>query len=347
VTSKNTKSIVQFVVLLGIGVLLIWLSLRQVAPEKDNIIKAFHDADYFWVGISLMIAFLSHFLRAFRWNYLLSPVGHKVNLLNANCHVIIGYLANYGIPRMGELTRCSLAAKYDKVPFEVALGTVITERIVDFLIFIVIFFLTLAIQFNELIGLANQMIFDKLRASLSGLSQNPVKLGIVIALIVFVVGGFIFLRKKISLILKGKLGNILKGMAEGVGSIRKTKSPVQFIVLSFMIWACYFYSLYMCFFALSGTSHLGQKECLSLLLFGTLGVIFAPGGLGAYPLILYTILYGTFKVDSASAFALPWLSWTSQFVSILFLGLISLIILPIYNRNKNDVSPSTQEQAGK
>lgn len=334
----GVKSILQFVILLSIGILLIWLSLRQVAPEKDNIIKAFADANYFWIFISLIISFFSHFLRAYRWNYLLEPLGHKVNLVNANCHVLIGYFANYGIPRMGEVSRCTLAAKYDKVPFEVALGTVITERIIDFLIFLIIFFFTLMIQFNELIGLANKLIFDKLSIAFSGLTRNPLKLGIAIALVLIFLIGFFVLRKKISSILKGKFGKIILGMGSGLGSIRKTKSPIRFIVLSLMIWASYFYSLYACFFALEGTSQLGQKECLSLLLFGTLGVIFAPGGLGAYPFILYTILSGTFGVAEAPSFALPWLSWTSQFVLILFLGLSSLIILPIYNKKRNVVS---------
>lgn len=335
---KNTKSIIQFVVLLSIGVLLIWLSLKQVAPEKDNIIKAFKNADYFWVFISLLISFFSHFLRAYRWNYLLEPLGHKTNLINANCHVLIGYLANYGIPRMGEISRCTLAAKYDKVPFEVALGTVITERIVDFIVFMLIFIVTLFVQFNELIGLANEFVFDKLRATFSGTAENPLRPIIFLSCLLLFFALLFFLRKKISFILKGKLGGIIKGIGNGIGSIRKTKNPVQFILLSLLIWASYFYSLYTCFFALGGTAHLGQSECLVLLLFGTLGVIFAPGGLGAYPFILYTILSGTFHVDDASAFALPWLSWTSQFVLILFMGLISLIILPLYNKNKNVVS---------
>lgn len=334
----NTKSILQFVILLSIGVLLIWLSLRQVAPEKDNIIKAFSEANYFWIAVSLLISFFSHFLRAYRWNYLLDPLGHKVNLINANCHVFIGYFANYGIPRMGEVSRCTLAAKYDKVPFEVALGTVITERIIDFLIFLIIFFFTLLIQFNELIGLANELIFDKLKSAFSGISESPVKLTVLSIIVIGGALGFFLFRKKITSTLKGKFGKIILGMGEGLGSIRKTKSPIQFVLLSLMIWASYFYSLYACFFALEGTSHLGQKDCLSLLLFGTLGVIFAPGGLGAYPFILYTILSGTLGVADAPAFALPWLSWTSQFVLILFFGTISLIILPIYNKKRNVVS---------
>jgi len=340
---KNTKSFLQFVVLLSIGVLLVWLSLKQVAPQKDNIINAFKNANYFWIFISMLISIFSHFLRAYRWNYLLKPVGQKINIINATCDVFIGYLVNYGIPRMGELTRCTLAAKYDKVPFELALGTVITERIIDFLLFLVIFVITLLVQFNQLIGLANEYVFDKVRAKFSGMGADPVKIILLISVLFICIAAFIFLRKKLSSLLKGKFGGIIKGMAEGIGSIRKMESPGRFVLLSLMIWVCYFYSLYFCFFALNGTSHLGFKECLTLLLLGTFGVIFSPGGLGAYPLILYGILVNTYHVDEVSSFALPWLSWTSQFVLIVVLGVLSLVFLPIYNRNKNVVSRAVKE----
>src|SRR5829696_2209530 len=117
---KNIRSIIQFVVLLGIGVLLIWLSVRKITPkQKEEIIVAFKTANYFWVVIAMLISFLSHFLRAYRWNYLLKPLGHRIPIVNSTCHVLVGYFANYGIPRMGEVSRCTLAAKYDKVPFEV------------------------------------------------------------------------------------------------------------------------------------------------------------------------------------------------------------------------------------
>ncbi|MDP1803500.1 MAG: lysylphosphatidylglycerol synthase transmembrane domain-containing protein [Bacteroidota bacterium] len=342
--AKSTKSIIQFIVLLGIGVLFIWLSVRAITPEqKIKIIDAFKEADYFWVAISLVISFFSHFLRAYRWNYLLKPAGYKINLVNANCHVLIGYLANYGIPRMGEISRCTMSTKYDNVPFEVALGTVITERVIDFILFLLIFAFTFLVQFNELIGLANQYIFDPVRLRLTGISQSPTKIIVLSVILLVMIAAFFILRKKFSLILKGKLGGILKGMGQGLSSIAKMDKPFQFIVLSFMIWACYFYSLYVCFFALNGTSHLGQKECLALLIFGTFGVIFSPGGLGAYPAIVGGILLVTYHVDEVSSFALPWLSWTSQFVLILVLGLASLIVLPLYNRNKNVVSPTAEK----
>ena len=333
---KNTKSIIQFLVLLSVGILLAWLSIKSVWAEKDKIIESFQTANYVWVFIAILISLLSHYLRAFRWNYLLKPLGHQVKPFNALGAVLVGYFANYGIPRMGEITRCTLVTKYDKVPFEIALGTVITERIVDTLLLLVIFVLTLFAQFSQLTSLSSQYLINPLMAKLQGVSEHPLKLVVLISVIVLVSVFLFLIRKKISNLLNSKLGSIIKGFGKGLSSIKDIDKKFQFIALSIAIWLCYFYSLYVCFFAFTGTSHLGHSECLVLMLFGTFGVIFSPGGLGAYPAIVTSLLlfYG---IDKIPAFAFPWMAWTSQFVLIVVLGVLSLILLPLLNKEKKDV----------
>jgi uncharacterized membrane protein YbhN (UPF0104 family) len=144
------------------------------------------------------------------------------------------------------------------------------------------------------------------------------------------------IRKKISGLLKGKFGNIIMGFGKGLSSVKDIEHKFQFIALSLAIWASYFYSLYVCFFAFEGTSQLGHSECLAILLFGTLGVVFSPGGLGAYPAIV-TALLTYYGIEQITAFSLPWMAWTSQFILIVFLGLLSLILLPIINKSKTNV----------
>lgn len=334
--NKSTKSIIQFIVLLGVGILLVWLSFRSVWTEKEKILDSFKSANYFWVGISVLIAFLSHFLRAYRWNYLLKPAGYSVKPANALGAVLVGYFANYGLPRMGEITRCTLVTKYDDVPFEVALGTVITERIVDMLLLIVIFFLTLFAQFSQLKELTVTYLYDPLMLKLNGISEHPTKFIIFISVLLVAAITLFLIRKKISGLLKGKFGNIIKGFGKGLSSVKDIDKKFQFIALSFAIWASYFYSLYFCFFAFEGTSNLGHSECLAILLFGTLGVVFSPGGLGAYPAIV-TALLTYYGIEQISAFSFPWMTWTSQFILIVVLGLLSLILLPIINKSKANV----------
>lgn len=336
--NKSTKSVIQFTVLLGVGILLAWLSLKSVWTERDQIIDSFVKADYFWIGVSMCIAVLSHFLRAYRWNYLLKPLGYSTRLTNATGAVLVGYFANYGLPRMGEITRCTLVTKYDNVPFEVALGTVITERIVDMLLLLMVFVMTLLVQFTQLKDLTAEYIVDPLMAKLSGAMQNPTKLIILMAFVLIMLIGFMIIRKRLSGLLKGKAGNIIKGFGKGLSSIKDIDKKFQFIALSFGIWICYFYSLYACFFAFSGTAGLSQSAGLVLLLFGTFGVAFSPGGLGAYPAILTALLLNTYHVEKISAVAFPWMAWSSQFTLIVTLGILSLIILPVINKNKSDVS---------
>lgn len=332
--NKKTKSVVQFIVLLSIGIVLVWLSFKSVWTEKDRILESFKSANYFWIFISMLISFFSHFLRAYRWNYLLKPTGHSLNIGNSLGSVLVGYFANYGLPRMGEITRCTLVTKYNKVPFEIALGTVITERIVDMFLLIIIFFLTLFAQFRQLKDLTAEYIYQPMLNKFGNFSSNPAKLAILIGALVIVIGGFYFFRKKFSNIFKGKFGNIIKGFAKGLSSVKDVEGKFQFILLSMAIWVSYFYGLYVCFFAFEGTSHLGQSECLVLLLFGTIGVIFTPGGLGVYPALISSLLIYTYHVDQVTAFAFPWMTWTSQFVLIVVSGLISLLVLPIINKSK-------------
>jgi uncharacterized protein (TIRG00374 family) len=334
--NKSTKSIIQFIVLLGIGILLVWLSFRSVWTEKEKILNSFKNANYLWVSLSILIAFLSHFFRAFRWRYLLQPAGYSVKPTNALGAVLIGYFANYGLPRMGEITRCTLVTKYDSVPFEVALGTVITERIVDLLILLAIFFLTLFSQFSQLKELTATYIYNPMILKFKGIIEHPTAFIILIGIVLIMFIGLFLIRKKIAGLLKGKAGNIILGFAKGLSSVKDIEHKFQFIILSLAIWASYFYSLYVCFFAFSGTSHLGQSECLVLLLFGTFGVVFSPGGLGAYPAII-TALLTYYGVEQIAAFSFPWMAWTSQFILIVTLGLLSLIMLPIINKAKTDV----------
>lgn len=333
--NKNTKAVLQFILFLSLGILLVYLSFRSVWEVKEKIIDSFQKANYFWVSISISIAFLSHFLRAYRWNYLLKPLGYSTKLPNAMGAVLVGYFANYGLPRMGEITRCTLARKYDKVPFEIALGTVITERIVDMILLIMIFFLTLFAQFTQLKDLVAQYIYNPMMLKLQGLIQKPVLLVVIIVFVLAGIIGFFLLRKKLANLLKGKAGNIITGFAKGLGSIKDMENKWQFILLSVAIWASYFYSLYACFFAFEATANLGHSVCLTLLLFGTFGVIFTPGGLGAYPAIVGGLLL-YFGVEQITAFAFPWMAWTSQFILIVTLGVISLIVLPLINKSQEE-----------
>lgn len=136
--------------------------------------------------------------------------------------------------------------------------------------------------------------------------------------------------------LSGKFGKLIKGFADGLTSVRQTKNKGMFSILSIAIWATYLLGLYFCFFAFETTSHLGIKEGLVLLFFGTFGVIFTPGGIGAYHIIITSVLT-YYAIDDITAFAYPWVIWSVQLITTAVIGGISTILLPFLNKEKNVV----------
>ncbi len=335
--NKKLKTIIQYTVIFGLVVALLWWMLRGMADKKEEIITAFKQADYFWIVVSVLIAGMSHLIRAYRWRYLLEPLGYTPKTKNSFASVMVGYLVNYAVPRAGELSRCTAIAKYEKVPFQIALGTVVTERIVDFALLIIVFLLTLLLQFKELIGVTQKYILTPLGEKLTKLSDKPVLMAVLIGGFAAVCIALFIFRKKIKAMLTGKFGNIIKGFADGISSIRKMKNPGAFILYSILIWVAYFLSLYVTFFSMKETAGLGPGVALTVLLFGTFGVIFTPGGLGAYHLIVMNILT-TYSINETAGFAFAWLAWGSQLIFVLLAGPASLIALPLMNKKNNDAA---------
>ena len=322
----------------GIGVGLIWLSIHNI-PDKDieTTKQSFRDADYVIVAISGLISILAIVIRAWRWNLLLQPIGHSISFKNSFAGVMIGYLVNYAVPRAGELSRCGVASKYEKIPFPAALGTVITERIVDMILLLLLFFGTLAVQFTELTGLVTQYVLQPLSVKVNGILNNKLYLGVFISTVLGFIGLLIFFRKKIKSLLGGKIGGLLKSFADGLKSVKDLKRPYLFIFQSVLIWFLYFYGLYISFSCFPETKALGVKPALSVLLFSTIGVIVSP--VGAYQIICTQVLlfYG---VTNSVAIAFPWITWGVQFISILALGGLCFLFLPLINNQQHDKLPA-------
>jgi uncharacterized protein (TIRG00374 family) len=334
--NPKLKSILQLVLFSAIGVGLVWLSIHNI-PDKDieTTKQAFKDADYFIVGISAVISILAHVIRAWRWNLLMQPIGHHISFKNSFAGVMIGYVVNYAVPRAGELSRCGVASKYEKIPFAAALGTVITERIVDLILLLLLFFITLAVQFTELTGLANLYVLQPLAIKLGSLLNNKMYLVVLIIAVLGFIGLLFLFRKKIKSLLSGKIGGLLKSFADGLRSVKDLQHPYLFILQSLSIWFLYFLGLYVCFSCFPETKVLGVKPALSVLLFSTIGVIVSPGGIGAYQLISTQVLlfYG---VANNVAIAFPWITWGVQFIVILVIGGLCFLFLPLLNNKQHD-----------
>lgn len=332
--NKKLLGILKLLFFFGLGVFLIWLSVRKFTDEQwDNISKAIREADYFWVVISMLLGLLAHWSRALRWKMLIQPLGYDPRIGNTFFAVAIGYIANYAFPRLGEVTRCGVLTKYEKIPFEESFGTVIAERIIDTITMLLIFFFTLAIQFNEIYSQVDAIILTPVSQKMGKLVENKPVFYTAVAGLILGAAALFFLRKRMKNMFSGKMKKVLHGFGEGFRSVRKVKRPWLFVAHSIFIWAMYYAAVHVVFFAFGETSHLGFKAGLAVLMFGTLGVVFTPGGIGAYPLLVTQVLLSLYGIREEMGTAFGWVAWTAQFVLILLLGLLSLVMLPLVNRD--------------
>ncbi|MEI6059842.1 MAG: lysylphosphatidylglycerol synthase transmembrane domain-containing protein [Bacteroidota bacterium] len=335
--NPKLRNITRFTIFLGIGIFFIWLFLHNLSPEqKLEILHSMGNANYFWIILAIPLGILSHFVRAIRWKMLIETMGYKPRTSNIFFAVIIGYLANLALPRLGEVSRCTVLTKYEEVPFNKSFGTVITERALDFIVFVLLFFVNLAFQAQRLSGYIDEKIYKPLQAKLH-LSYNLSGSLTILALAftVFIAVIFLVFRKRIlANKLYIKIKEMVLGFIEGMKSLLKVKRLWLFALYTLSIWTLYLLMAYMVFFSIPGSSGLGLDAGLAVLVFGSVGMMIVQGGIGIYPAIVAEtlVLYG---VASAQGYALGWLIWTSQNVTIALGGIISLILLPLLNNRKN------------
>ncbi|MCX6242488.1 MAG: lysylphosphatidylglycerol synthase transmembrane domain-containing protein [Bacteroidetes bacterium] len=327
---KKIITVLKFSFFLGLGLVIIWLSLKDLtAEERAEIIHSFKTANYSWVLLAIILGVFSHVIRAARWVLFFEPMGFKPKLKTTFYAVMVGYFANMAFPRLGEVTRCGIMSKYEKVPFQKALGTVVTERAIDMLIFFLLFLLMFFTQLHTIKEYLNQNMYPKLVAKFGDLHYSRMIFLFLLGLLVLVVGLWYAVRKKVKASKTyHKVTNLIIGFWEGLKSLSQVKKPGLFIFYSLVIWVLYFFMLYVIFFCFAETSGLGLGAGLSSLVLGSVGIMITPGGIGLYPAIIQEtlLLYGIAK---PTGLALGWIAWTAQTLMILVFGGVSLLLLSI------------------
>ncbi len=284
-----------------------------------------------WLGFTLIVFMLSNFFRAWRWQQLIEPLGKKVYFWNAFWSVMIGYFANLGLPRMGEVVRAGLLGRYEGLPVEKVMGTVVVDRILDVVMLLVIIGLAFMLQWDTL---SNFVIESR------GDSEGSGGFGPLLAM---GVGGLLvgaamliwLLRKFSHTALVQKITKLAKGFAEGLRSLTKVKSKPILILNTVGIWVCYFGMAFLPFFSFPPTEHLGVDAALMVFIFSALGIVIpSPGGMGSYHfMVIQALALFSIAGDDALSFANV-LFFTLQIgVNVLF-GIIGLIVLPMINGGK-------------
>lgn len=335
--SKRFLSIFQYVFFLGGGLFLVWWQLKSMTPhEKTEFYSSLENADYRILIPVILMSMTSHISRSLRWKLLMEPLGYKPKLANLFSVTMIGYLINAAIPRLGEVIKCTLLAKHEKLRADKLIGTIIVERTFDLICYLMFILLTILIQINTIGEFARDR-FENMSHS----SGMPVWLETIItlALITLLIVLIKFLFKKFpenKIILK--INNVLKGIAEGFRTIQQMKKRKTFLLHTLIIWTMYLSQIYIGFKAMDGVNHLGVTAACSVLSLATLSMILTPGGIGSFPIFVMETL-SIYAIAGSLGKAFGWLMWGVSTAIIIVVGMICLIVLPYLNRK--DTSHST------
>jgi uncharacterized membrane protein YbhN (UPF0104 family) len=312
-----------------LGIALIWWSLHQIPAEEWTKFTLALKQSKLWIVFPVFIILgLSHFLRALRWRLIMEPLGYQPSIANTYFAVLIGYLANLAIPRLGEVLKCTLLAKYEKVPAEKIVGTIVAERAFDVLSLGIVFLLALGLQFNVIKAGWNQLK-NQTATPLINSNEGNWKIYLYVGIGVILLALFFILRKRIPTIV-ASIKQILSGIWEGVMSATKLKQQKLFFVYSIGIWFLYLLATYVGLYATAGTES-SFATAISCLAYASIGMILTPGGIGAYAYFMAKVLELN-GVDYTLGLANGTLQWFSQFLIVLVLGGLSLILLPIINK---------------
>jgi uncharacterized protein (TIRG00374 family) len=301
-----------------LGVFLVWFALSKVSI--DELIFYLKKADYKWIILGVFFGFLSHLSRAYRWRFMLDPLGHNIKLENSIMAVFAAYLINFTIPRAGEIARASVLTNYENVPFEKGFGTIVSERIADVVVMMGIIALTLFLQFEFIYDFFIQRF-------------NPLKISVTLILLVTVVFIVFKIVKRSQSLIAIKIKGFFHGLLEGVLSIFKMKKKWPFVFHTLFIWVMYVLMFYATSFAIAELEGISMGAILIGFISASFSIAATNGGIGSYPLAIYAA-FSIFGIAKEPSLAFGWIVWASQTLLIIVFGGISLIYLPIYNRKR-------------
>jgi hypothetical protein len=302
--------------------------------EKWEQLKKSMDHAHYWLLIPVFsLLLLAHWLRALRWRQLMEPMGYQPSRLNAFFAVMIGYFVNLGAPRLGEVLKCTVLARYEKIPAQKLVGTIVAERAFDVICLALVFGLTFVFQFDIISSLVHDYIYPAFQNKNGGTAYKKIIL-LAVGLIVFLVILKVLFNRFGHINIVQKIKDIMTGVLHGLISVRSLKNKPLFFVYTIGIWVMYLLSTWCGFFAIDQTSKLGLADALTVLAMGSVGMILAPGGIGAYALLVMNTvaLYNIPK--EPYGLALGWLLWFGQFLSFVIFGVISFVLLPRVNRQQ-------------
>ena len=330
----------KYIASLGFAFGILYLLFKNQDPVQ--LVEEIQKVDGKWVVLAMVFGGWAYVSRGLRWIVLIDALGYKSSKLNAVAAVSVGYFTNMFIPRAGEISRCTALNQVEKVPVDKLFGTILIERVIDFIFLFSLIFLTFILKFNDIFKF--YIILQEKQTE--GDESNK----LLILLGALLIGGlvFFFLKRwlKNSKFYEKVLG-FIEGLKEGFKSIKNMKRKSAFWFHTFSIWIMYFLMTYVCFFCMDETSHLTAGDGLFLLVLGGIGMVIpTPGGVGSYHAIVMiglsvlgvgTVYLGAGGDPTNPALIFPTIVHVAQTLVAIIMGSLSLIVL-FLSKKKNNVT---------
>ena len=330
---KRLFTILQYIIFLGLGFFFAWLSLKDLDQEKRSQIKiALQHARYWLIAPVLIILFTSHLIRALRWKLLIGSLGYHPKTYNTFFAVMIGYLTNQAVPRLGEIAKCTMLARYEKIPADKLIGTIILERVIDAITLLLVFGITIIIQpdiYTDLFNAFFRSPHDPSKKGISGYLVAAIIVGITALILIL----WMIIKKKKPVDILKLFKRIGRSVWQGISAVQHLKQRWLFIFYSVALWTFYFVGGYIGFYAFRETMQYGIKEGFAILSAGSIGMIATPGGIGAYPLLIEKTMQ-IYGLQAGIAVAFGWILWLSQTAVILLGGFFSFAAFPYLNKRR-------------
>lgn len=307
------------------GFILFWVYRDFDFSQAGEVLL--HHLNWGWMLLSLFFGVFSHVLRGWRWRQTLEPLGAYPKSGNCVNAVFVSYASNLVIPRIGEVSRCGILVKYDNVPFAKALGTVVTERLVDMLCSLLIAGFTFGLQLNVF-----RSFFAKTGTNIDSIAELFTHIEFYIILFCSVGIGILLYYLMRALSFFERVKGIVLNIWAGVLSLKDVKNIPLFILYTLGIWFCYFMHFYLTFYCFEFTQHLGLMAGLVMFVGGSFAVLVpTPNGAGPwhFAIISMMMLYGVNETNAA-IFAL--LVHGIQTFLVVLLGIYGLAALPFTNK---------------
>ena len=317
---KKITPYIRILLPISIGGFCIYFSFRNI--NFLDFTKYFYQINYSWVFLGIILGALSHLSRSYRWKFLIEPLGYKLGLVNSILAVFSAYLINYTIPRAGDIARATMISKYEKIPLDKTIGTIVAERAIDVVCILIIIGIGLIIEF--------QKISEKLISLIEGQELSTILI-YVTTISIFVIILFLFLKKSkyYSSIL-----NFLSGITQGLTVVFRMEKRNSFIFHSIFIWLMYLLMFWVTSMAFIELHDFSFYQFMISFTLAALSIMLSNGGIGIYPLAVEESL-GWYGVQSTTGLAFGWVSWLSQTMMVVIFGGLSLFILPFINRKNS------------